>query len=183
MKARAEFVREQPVHAAMSIHRSETFECWTDDQYLEVRFRSFRHAVHVALIFDHEMRGFEPLGKLFLNSFLAGHVASLPRSPMPRESVHLSLLERLSPVRFVRYNHAHESPTSRDLRCSRHVHFAARVRRGNDFRRLRSSRTSDHGIDESCGRSVCFDRYQSERAGFVCSQNIVALPAPPGCVR
>lgn len=69
----------------MSLDSTKAFECCTDDEDLEVCLRAWRNTVHVALVFDDEVRGIEPLSELVLDSFLASHPASLPRSPWLRE--------------------------------------------------------------------------------------------------
>ncbi len=73
------------MYSSMTIDSSKTFERSADDQHLEMRFRSLRNTVHVALVLDHQVRGFESFGELVLNSFLASHPASLPRSTFTRE--------------------------------------------------------------------------------------------------
>lgn len=183
MQARAKFIREQAMHTSMTVDRSKAFECWTDDQYLEVRLRSLRDVVLMALVLHDEMRRFEPFGKRVLNSFLARHAASLALSPMPSESARLPERERLSHPWFVRYNDAHDSPTSRALHRSCCFEFAPRMRRRNDNRRLRSSRASDDGAAKSCGGSMRGHRCGSECSSFICSQNILALPPTAGRLR
>lgn len=74
------------MYASMTIDSSKAFESSADDEHLEVRLRSLRNAVHVALVLHHQVRGFESFGELVLNSFLASHHASLPRSTLIRES-------------------------------------------------------------------------------------------------
>jgi len=73
------------MNASMTLDGPKSLERGADDKNFEVRFRALRNTVHVALVFHHEVRGFEPFGELVLNSFLASHRASLPRPPFMRE--------------------------------------------------------------------------------------------------
>src|SRR4051794_14339880 len=75
------------MYASMTLDGSEAFESRADDEHLEMRLRSLWNTVHVALVFDHQMLGFERFCELVLNSFLASHGASLPRSTFMRESM------------------------------------------------------------------------------------------------
>lgn len=73
------------MNASMTIDGSEPFEHRAHCEHFEMCLRSFRNTVHVALVLDDQVRGFESFGELVLNSFLASHRASLPRSPLMRE--------------------------------------------------------------------------------------------------
>ena len=82
------------MYASMTLDGPEALERGTDDENFEVCLRAFRNTVHVALVFDDEVRGFEPFGELVLNSFLASHPASLPRPPFMREGTPVSFAFR-----------------------------------------------------------------------------------------
>lgn len=79
------------MYASMTLDGSKTLERGADDEDLEVRFRAWRNTVLMALVFDHEVRNCEATRELVLDSFLASHTASLPRSS--------GMCERLPSVR------------------------------------------------------------------------------------
>lgn len=109
MESRAKFVREEPVHATMAIDGTQAFKRCAYDDDLEVRFRSFRNAVHMAFVFDHQMSRFEPRCQFALDSFLTRHRPSLPRLA-PKTMTRLDrndCLERLPCVTTTRMGRRH----------------------------------------------------------------------------
>lgn len=67
------------MNPSMAIDGPKSFERGTHDQHFEMRFRSRRNTVLMALVFHHQMHSFDSLAELLCNSFLAIHRASLPR--------------------------------------------------------------------------------------------------------
>ena len=72
--------RQSSVDEPVACDRANsTFKLFRNDDYFKVRFRIFRHIVHVGFVQDHQVGGFKRLGKLFGNGGLDGEHILLRR--------------------------------------------------------------------------------------------------------